>query len=74
VIPVENIIATVIILLAPVGLLYGWIFFWTRLRHEPQGWRTWVTVVALALASFAALSWPIMAVLAPKADWGRTRE
>jgi hypothetical protein len=67
---VENLIATVLVLLAPVGLCYGWIFFWTRMRHEPRSWRTWVTVVSLALASLAVLSWPVMAVLAPKADWG----
>ena len=66
----ENIVATVVILLAPIGLVYGWIFYWTRMRHEARSWRTWITVVSLALASLAVLSWPVMALLAPKANWG----
>jgi hypothetical protein len=66
----ENLIAIVLVLLAPVGLLYGWIFFWTRMRHETWSWRTWVTVVSLALASLAVVSWPVIMLLKPQADWG----
>jgi hypothetical protein len=66
---VENMIATLIILLAPVGLLYGWFFYLKRMRHEPRSWRTWITVVSLALASLAFLLWPVMALLAPRVDW-----
>ena len=65
----ENLIAIVLVLLAPVGLLYGWIFFWTRMRHETRSWRTWVTVVSLALASLAVVSWPVIMLLKPQADW-----
>lgn len=66
----ENTIATVLVLLAPVGLIYGWFFCWTRMRHESGNWRNRITVVSLALISLAALAWPIMASLMPRADWG----
>jgi hypothetical protein len=66
----ENMIATVLILLAPVGLLYGWFFYLKRMRHEPRSWRKWITVVSLAVVSSVALLWPVMALLMPRADWG----
>jgi len=66
----ENIVATVLILLSPIGLLYGWFFYLTRMRHEPRDWRSWITLTSLTLASLAILSWPVTALLAPKADWG----
>jgi hypothetical protein len=65
----ENIVATLLVLLSPVGLLYGWYFYFSRMRHEPRSWRTWISVVSLTLASLAVLSWPVMALLAPRADW-----
>ena len=66
----ENIVTTVFILLSPIGLIYGWFFYFTRMRHEPRSWRSWITVASLGLASIALLSWPVMALLMPHADWG----
>ena len=66
----ENIFDSVLVLLAPVGLFYGWFFYLARMRHEAFGWRNGITVVSLALVSLVALSWPVMALLVPRADWG----
>ena len=66
----ENISDSVLVLLAPVWLLYGWFFYFARMRHEAFGWRNGITVVSLAMVSLAALSWPVMALLVPRADWG----
>ena len=66
----ENTIATLLILLAPIGLMYGWFFYLKRMRHEPKSWRSQVTMVSLALVSLVALLWPVMAFLMPRADWG----
>jgi hypothetical protein len=66
----QYIFGNLLILLAPVGLLYGWFFYWTRMRHEPRSWRDRVSVVALGLASLAILLWPVMAMLAARTDWG----
>jgi hypothetical protein len=67
---VENDIAGVIALLAPVGLIYGWHFYFTRIRHEPAGWRNGISVSSLVLASLGGLLWPTSMIFAPKADWG----
>jgi hypothetical protein len=67
---VENTIATVLILLAPLGLLYGWFFYLKRMRREPRSWRSLISVVSLSLVSIAVLLWPAMALLTPQADWG----
>ena len=65
----ENLVPRLVILLAPVGLLYGWIFYWTRMRYEPRSWRIWITLVSLTMVSLAVLSWPVVALLAPKVNW-----
>ncbi|HYM76920.1 MAG TPA: hypothetical protein VE377_13160 [Candidatus Dormibacteraeota bacterium] len=66
----ENIVDTVLILLAPIGMLYAWLFFLMRMRHEPGNWRNRISMVSLVLIFLAALSWLIMASLMPRADWG----
>jgi hypothetical protein len=66
---IERIIPAVFLLLSPIGLLYGWFFYSKHLRHENASWRNRVTAVSLASVSLAFLSWPAMAVLAPRADW-----
>lgn len=66
---VEGDIAAFIALLAPVGLIYGWHFYFTRIRREPAGWRNRISLVSLMLASLGALLWPVTMVFAPKADW-----
>ena len=66
---VEGDIAAFIALLAPVGLIYGWHFYFTRIRREPAGWRNRISLVSLVLASLGALLWPVTMVFAPKADW-----
>jgi hypothetical protein len=65
-----NLIATVIIVLAPAGLIYSWTFYLTRMKREPTGWRHRVTLVSMALVSLVVLLWPIMLALTPRADWG----
>lgn len=65
-----NVVATIIILLAPVGLIYSWAFYFTKMRGEPTGWRHHVTLVSMALVSLVVLLWPIMLELSPRADWG----
>jgi hypothetical protein len=66
----SNLIATVIVLLAPVGLIYSWIFYSARMRREPTSWRHRATLLSLTLVSFVVLLWPVMALLMPRADWG----
>ena len=65
---VGNTIGIVLILLAPVGLVYSWFFYSTRMKKEPTGWRKRVTLLALALVSLVVLLWPVMVALAPRAD------
>ena len=59
-----------LVLLAPAGFIYSWHFYFTQMRREPTGWRNRVTMLSLALASLAALLWPVMMMLMPRADWG----
>lgn len=66
---VEGDIAGFIALLAPLGLIYGWHFYFSRIRREPAGWRNRIGVSSLALASVGALLWPVAMIFAPKADW-----
>jgi hypothetical protein len=66
---VESDVAAFIVLLAPVGLIYGWYFYFTKIRPEPATWRNRISVLSLTLASLGALLWPITMVFAPKADW-----
>ncbi len=41
----EDTIITVIVLLAPVGLVYGWYFYFARMSKEPLGWCGWLSVL-----------------------------
>jgi len=66
---IENDIATIIVLLAPIGLIYGWYFYWARIWREPGHWRNRITLLSLILASFAVLLWPVTMKFAPTADW-----
>jgi len=65
----ENAIATVIVLLAPVGLAYAWYFYLVTMSKELWGWRKWVTVVDLGLVSVAIVMWPVARVMAPEVNW-----
>src|SRR6266403_4118358 len=65
-----NLVATIIILLAPAGLIYSWAFYLRRMRREPiTSWRNHATLLSITLVSLAVLLWPIMAALTPTADW-----
>jgi hypothetical protein len=66
---ISNTIATVLILISPAGLIYGWFFYLTRIRRELPNWRNRVTFVSLGLASLAMILWPGMAFFMPQADW-----
>jgi len=48
---IENAIGTVLVLLAPIGLLYGWFSYFTKMRHQSRDWRNRITVVSLAVVS-----------------------
>ena len=65
----ENIIVTVLVLLAPVGFVYSWYFYVTRMPWNSSGWRGRVTLVSLMLLSFTVLLWPINRMTMPAADW-----
>jgi hypothetical protein len=66
---IEGDIAAFIALLAPVGLIYGWHFYLTKIRREPATWRNRISTSSMVLASLGALLWPVTMILAPKADW-----
>jgi len=66
---IENAIATVIIVLAPVGLIYGWYVYVTNIRKEHSNWRKRFSLMSLVLVSLSVLLWPLMITLVPKADW-----
>jgi hypothetical protein len=66
---VENIILTVLVLLAPIGLSYSWFFYFTRMSWSESGWRGRITLASLVLLSFAVLLWPINRMTMPAADW-----
>lgn len=64
-----NFVATILVLLAPVALIYGWVCFFTPVGEEPFGWRKGATLVSLVLASVAILLWPVLMVSMPGAEW-----
>lgn len=65
-----NLVATILILLSPAGLVYAWVFYWTRMRTESGNWRGRATFVSLVLVSLAIALWPVSRVLMPRGDWG----
>jgi hypothetical protein len=67
---VESDIAGFVALLAPIGLIYGWHFYVTRIRLEATNWQNRISLLSLVLTSLGALLWPITMIFAPKADWG----
>lgn len=54
------IVAAILVLLAPVALIYGWVCFFTPVGEESFGWRKRATLLSLTLASVAVLLWPAM--------------
>jgi hypothetical protein len=67
---VVNAVVVVLVLLGAAGLVYSWFFYLAQMKKEPSDWRTRATLVSLLLVSLAVLLWPVMLVLAPRADWG----
>jgi hypothetical protein len=65
---VGNTVGIVLVLLAPVGLVYSWCFYLTRMKKEQTGWRKRVTLLSLALVSLVVLLWPVMVALTRRAD------
>ena len=66
----ESIIVMVLVLLAPVGFVYSWYFYFKCMPWNSSGWRGRITLVSLLLISFAVLLWPINRMTMPAADWG----
>ena len=66
---VANVVATILVLLAPMALIYGWVCFFTPVGEEPFGWRKGATLVSLVLASVVIVLWPVLMVSMPGADW-----
>lgn len=66
---IVNVVATVLVFLAPVALIYGWVCFFTPVGEEPFGWRKGATLVSLVLSSLVIVLWPVLMVLMPGADW-----
>ena len=65
----EELISTIITLLAPVGLIYSWFFYFARIRKEPSRWRNRASFSSMTLVSLVVLTWPLMVALVPKVDW-----
>ena len=63
---VENNLAGIVVILAPVGLIYSWYFYFSKLRREPSRWRNKISLIALVLASLILLLWPAAMIFAPK--------
>lgn len=64
-----NLILTVLVLLAPVGLIYGWVCYFTPIPTEPTGWRSRATLLSLTLVSLAGLLWLFTMINPPDANW-----
>jgi len=64
-----NVVATILVLFAPVALIYGWVCYFTPQTEEPPSWRGRATLLSLALSSLVIVLWPVMMVLMPGADW-----
>jgi hypothetical protein len=64
-----TLVATILVLLAPVALIYGWVCYFTPASQEPTGWRSGATFLSLALVSLVVLLWLEMMVRMPGADW-----
>jgi hypothetical protein len=64
-----NFVAPIFVLLAPFGLIYGWVCYFTPASNEIRGWRNRATLVSLTLTSVVLLLWPVMMALMPAADW-----
>lgn len=64
-----SVVATILVLLAPVALIYGWVCYFTPQREEAPRWRGRATLLSLMLASLVILLWPVMMLLLPEADW-----
>lgn len=64
-----TLVATILVLLAPVALIYGWVCYFTPASQEPTGWRSKATFLSLALVSLVVLLWLEMMVRMPGADW-----
>jgi hypothetical protein len=63
------VIATILVLLGPVALIYGWVCYFKPKTEEAAGWRGWATIVSLALASLVIVLWPVLMVMMPGSDW-----
>jgi len=61
--------ATIFVLLAPLAVIYGWVWYFTPASGEPTGWRSRATVLSLALVSLVILLWLEMTLRMPGADW-----
>jgi hypothetical protein len=64
-----NLFATMLILLAPAGLAYGWFFYSTRMKADPWNWCKRLTLLSLVLVSLVIVLWPVSRVLMPRGDW-----
>jgi hypothetical protein len=64
-----NLVGTILVLLAPVALIYGWVCYFTPASEEPKGWRSRFTLLSLALVSLAILLWLLTMLRVPGADW-----
>lgn len=66
---VVNTLAFLLVLLAPVGLIYAWICYFTPRSLVLTGWRNRATLLTLALTSLAVLLWLEMMWRLPGANW-----
>ena len=64
-----NVFVTILVLLAPAALIYGWVCFFTPSSGEPTGWRGRATLLSLILVSLAVVMWLVTMLHMPGADW-----
>ncbi|MGA2346934.1 MAG: hypothetical protein ABSF93_13065 [Candidatus Sulfotelmatobacter sp.] len=64
-----NVVAIILVIFAPVALIYGWVCFFTPVGEERFGWRKGATLLSLVLASVVIVLWPVLMVSMPGADW-----
>jgi hypothetical protein len=53
----ENVLAGLVAVAAPIGLLHSWYFYFAKLRRGPSDWRNRVTLASLLLVTSLILGW-----------------
>jgi uncharacterized membrane protein len=63
---VENIVATIVVLLAPASLIYCWWVYWMKMSGDRADWRGRFTLISMTLVSLVMVSWPTHVLFMPR--------